>query len=267
MKVLRTKVDRLIKSGKWKGYKGKLKYFIASEYGPEGGRPHYHGIIYGLSKKDGQLITDVWNKGFCYFGDANEKTIVYTSKYCVKPTELQSNPNRKGYFDNEKWMEENGIRRKPFRLMSTKLGANYCDSPKNLRWHFADIFKHNYLRVGKYKKKLPRYIKLKIYTPENLKKYCTTYTAKKNYYEFKNNIIKNDKKYDNINITDNLVNCLGRAQYYRHLADNITSITLSEANAFADIRSSQERENLLIQTRKNGCEEKKDTICNNSTTL
>lgn len=250
MKSLRTKIERLKKKGLWKGYQGPLKYFFTSEYGPEGGRPHYHGIIYGLTKKDANLINEIWNKGFIYLGDANEKTITYCAKYCAKPIELSMYPDRKGYFDNEKWMDDNGIRRKPFRLMSTKLGANYCDNPSNLRFHFRDIFKNNYLRVGKLKKKLPRYFKQKIYTEENLNEYCTTVVAKKEYLKMKNNTIKKDKKYGTTNISYSLINLIGRAQYYRHLDDNIKSYSLSEANINRDIQNAREREDILFQTRR-----------------
>lgn len=68
-------------------------------------------------------------------------------------------PNRGGYFDNDKWMDENGIRRKPFRLCSTKLGVAYCEDVKNLRFHFRDIIGNNYIRVNGLKKKMPRYFK------------------------------------------------------------------------------------------------------------
>lgn len=250
MKSLRTKISRYQKRGIWKGYNGPLKYFFTSEYGPEHGRPHYHGIIYGLTKKDANLINEIWNKGFTYLGDVNEKTIMYCAKYCCKPIECTPYPDRKGYFDNEKWMDDNGIRRKPFRLMSTKLGANYCDSPSNLRFHFRDIFKNNYLRVGKQKKKMPRYFKQKIYTEENLKKYCTSISSLRNYYEMINNVTKNDLKYDNNYRTYNLINAIGRCQYYRHLIDTIESNSLSEDNYLRTNEDARKREDLLIQNRR-----------------
>ena len=129
MRSIRTRINRLKKRGQWRGWQGSIKYFFTSEYGPVGGRPHYHGIIYGLSKHSDtlKLIEEIWNKGFCYIGEVNEKTITYCSKYCVKPVEATLYPERKGYFDNEKWMDEQGIRRKPFRLMSNGLGKAYFE--------------------------------------------------------------------------------------------------------------------------------------------
>lgn len=249
IRLLRQKVNRLKKQGKWTGWQGAIKYFITSEYGPTGGRPHYHGIIYGLTKNDAELITETWNKGFTYFGDANEKTIVYCSKYCCKPTEFSQTPDRKGYFDNERWMEDNGIRRKPFRLMSLKLGASYTEDTQNLRFHFRDIFKNNYIRVGGLKKKLPRYFKLKIYTEDNFHKYCVKRSAKLAYLRMKNNTLKFDKKYGSTNISYDLPNLIGRAQYYRHLISYLSRDKISESDLKRDIQDAREKEFILIKNR------------------
>lgn len=251
MRSLRTKINRLKKRGQWSGWQGAIKYFFTSEYGPQGGRPHYHGIIFGLTKKDANLINEVWSKGFTYLGDANDKTIVYCSKYCVKPTEFQShsNPHRKGYFDNEKWMDEQGIRRKPFRIMSIGLGKSYCEDEKNLRFHFREVFRNNYLRIGKHKKKMPRYFKQKIYTQENFNKYCVHQKAREHFCKTMSDIYKNNIKYGT-NFTNNLINHIGRYQYYRHLADAIKDIALSKADPLRDIQTAREREDLLIQNRR-----------------
>lgn len=176
IKCLKTKINRLKKKGNYKGYKGALKYFIASEYGPGTHRPHYHGILFGLSKKDYDLINESWNRGFIYLGEANAKTIRYTSKYCLKPTEF-SNPNREsGYFNYEKYLDEKGLRRKEFRRMSTKLGANYIESPVNIRYHLKNPFKKQTwtVKLGSFNYKMPRYYKIKLYTKENEEKYGTT---------------------------------------------------------------------------------------------
>lgn len=249
MRSLRNRVKREQKKSNWKGWKGPLKYFIASEYGPEGGRPHYHGIIFGLDKSHSNIINEVWNKGFTYFGEANEKSICYVAKYCVKPTEFQSNPHRKGYFDNERWMEDNGIRRRPFRLMSTKLGASYTENPERLKFHFRNIFKNNYIRVGKCKRKIPRYFKLKIYTDENFSKYCKGNFSLFQYYKGKNKVKKLDKNYGEYNSYD-LPTLIGKYQYYRHLTNDIASYSLSETNIDRDIQSARQKEYLLNETRK-----------------
>ena len=251
MKSLRKAIDTRIKKNKWKGYKGSIKYFFTSEYGPEGGRPHYHGIIYGLNKNRiaYELINGAWRKGFIYLGVANEKTITYCAKYCCKPTELSAYPDRNGYFDNEKWMEDNGIRRKPFRLMSSKLGANYIESPSNLKFHLKDPVKHNYVRQGQIKRRMPRYYKNKIYTKENLEKYCTgaDYIA---YVKQRKNIKKLDKEYGrNLHYYD-ISDVIGRSQYYRHLADTQQKYAVSEDYIQRDIEDAKQRENISIQNRR-----------------
>lgn len=228
MKELRTKISRLQKRGLWKGYNGKLKYFFNSEYGPENGRPHYHGIIYGLSKKDADLITDTWNKGFCYFGEANAKTIRYVSKYCIKPVECTPYPNRKGYFDNERWMDEQLIRRKPFRLMSTKLGANYFESPKNLKFHFKKyhMFKRNYIPCGKFKYRMPRYYKNNIYNS------------------------KNEKDYGYTNFGDYIITAISNYQYKHHITALQQKYANNELDIAADMENAKQKERLLIKSRQ-----------------
>ena len=244
MKSLRGNIDRQIKRGTWKGYKGPLKYFFTSEYGPTGGRPHYHGIIFGITKQDLPLIEQIWHKGFVHVGDVNEKTITYCSKYCLKPMELSLYPERAGYFDNEKWMDDNGIRRKPFRLMSTKLGIGYLNDSQ-LRFHFRDIFMNNYIRVGKIKKKLPRYYKQKIYTEENMKKFGD----RKQLIKLINKTRKNDFKYDLPYYHYDITNIIGRAQYYRHLDNTIENSKISKTDDLRDFQDTRKREDLLVQNR------------------
>lgn len=253
MKRLRKAVDTDIKRGKKKGYQGPLKYFFTSEYGPEGGRPHYHGIIYGLNKNQEayDYINKAWNMGFIYLGVANSKTIKYVSKYCIKPTEFSAFPDRKGYFDNEKWMEDNGIRRKPFRLMSSKLGANYIENPSNVKFHLKRPVEHNYVRVGKFKKKMPRYYKKKIYTKENVEKYLKS--NKDAYKRHISQIIKLrklDKEYGDTLHYYSINDVISRSQYYRHLANTQQKYQASEDYIQRDIEDIKQREYLSLQNRR-----------------
>lgn len=248
MRSLRTNIKRQIDKNKWKGWKGAIKYFFTSEYGPNGGRPHYHGIIYGLTRQDEELIEQIWNKGFVNVGDVNEKTITYVTKYCLKPTEFSAYPDRKGYFDNEKWMDEQGIRRKPFRLMSTGLGSAYFEDRQNLKFHFKDIIKHNYIRVNNIKKKMPRYFKKKIYTDANGEKYCKNY--KRQMAKIISQIHKKDKEYDKPYYYYNIDNAIGRMQYYRHLIDTIEKQQNDENYLTRSDKSAIQREDTLIQSRR-----------------
>lgn len=76
-----------------KEYKFKIKYCICSEYGDEKGRPHYHGILYGIDvpiwdlfKKIFPLIERAWTYGFSYSKPCNRNGLRYVSKYVYKKT-------------------------------------------------------------------------------------------------------------------------------------------------------------------------------------
>lgn len=223
----------------------QIEYFFTSEYGPTGGRPHYHGIIFGLDKSYQDIYERIWRKGFVHVGDCNEATITYCCKYCCKPIEVTKYPDRKGYFDNEKWMDEMGIRRKPFRLMSKNLGLSYCKDRENLKFHFRRIYENSYIRLGKLKKKVPRYMKLKIYTMDNLEKYG----SRKEYINMIREIHKKDKEYGYSYIYYSLDAALGRLKYYRHLADDIKGYEISENYFKRTNEAAEKREYLLTKNR------------------
>ena len=82
----------------------KCRYYIVSEYGDHTHRPHYHGLFFFEQtfedkKKLYDDITESWQNGFCDFGDVEEGSIVYCTKYCLKRCEVPEG------------------REKPFRLM------------------------------------------------------------------------------------------------------------------------------------------------------
>lgn len=80
----------------------RLKYIIVSEYGSLRGRPHYHGILYGLDfpvwelyKDIFPLIDECWGKGFTLSKVCNSNAFSYISKYMYKFQDipLDQNPN------------------------------------------------------------------------------------------------------------------------------------------------------------------------------
>lgn len=92
IKRLRTKIKR-------QGFNGKIKYYIGGEYGPKGGRPHYHIIIIGWQPEDqkywkdsatgypmykSDIIQQTWGKGICTLQPINAKTISYATRYTNK---------------------------------------------------------------------------------------------------------------------------------------------------------------------------------------
>lgn len=75
-------------------YPNTLKKFICcQEYGAVGYRPHYHLLVYGLSKEQIQYLVDDWSKNYgsvdVRFPNTNdayevEKISAYIAKYCNK---------------------------------------------------------------------------------------------------------------------------------------------------------------------------------------
>lgn len=80
----------------------KIRYFLASEYGPSTLRPHYHAIIYGLSLSDfpdlelrgknelkqeffsSEIFRNIWCNGFVSMSDVSWETCAYVARYVVK---------------------------------------------------------------------------------------------------------------------------------------------------------------------------------------
>lgn len=67
----------------------QFKYFICSEYGPRTLRPHYHGVIFGVTEEDfGRYFAPLWRERFgnVVFSsfDATKGGMLYISKYCSK---------------------------------------------------------------------------------------------------------------------------------------------------------------------------------------
>ncbi len=80
----------------------RIRYYCAGEYGPRTHRPHYHGIIYGLSLSDfddlkcfganelkqpyytSPSFEAIWSHGFVQLSDVTYQTCAYVSRYCLK---------------------------------------------------------------------------------------------------------------------------------------------------------------------------------------
>lgn len=61
-----------------------FRHFTIGEYGPENLRPHYHAVIFGLSRYDEVLLTEKWPHGFVKIGDVSDASINYVAGYCCK---------------------------------------------------------------------------------------------------------------------------------------------------------------------------------------
>lgn len=127
----------------------KIRYYLCGEYGEHGHRPHYHIILFGLSKADAErIIPSVWTDGMFHIGDVTFDSAAYVARYCTK---LLTGPKKI-------WYEERNIIPE-FSLMSRKpgIGAEWLKKYGNeVKTH------HNVVMKGR-KMSPPRYYQDKVY--------------------------------------------------------------------------------------------------------
>lgn len=124
----------------------KISYYVVGEYGTRYQRPHYHMIIFGLSRKACyKFIGLTWQNGLIHVGQLTERSINYVCKYHLL----------RGY--NPEGTE------KCFSLSSHYLGKSYVD--KMTSWHNQDLHNRYFYQYYNFKLALPEYYKNKIYNP------------------------------------------------------------------------------------------------------
>lgn len=68
-----------------KEVKRPVRFFACGEYGDESGRPHYHVVLFGVSKVlHGHLLQRIWGHGFVHVGDLNPRSAAYACGYVCK---------------------------------------------------------------------------------------------------------------------------------------------------------------------------------------
>lgn len=139
-------------------YQPKVRYFAVGEYGGKTKRPHYHAVLFNVNR---ELAIEKWsNDGnpightFCVHG--NDATIHYVTKYLVGDDLLY---NRNTFKENNQ--------QTPFRIMSKGLGKAYVNE-KTIKYH-NDSKQIYTLAKGGSKVPLPRWIRQKIFTEDQLK--------------------------------------------------------------------------------------------------
>lgn len=77
---------------------GSVRYFFAGEYGGKFGRPHYHGLLFGIDFSDkvhtstrlgnrlyeSATLSNLWPFGFHSIGDLTFASASYVARYCTK---------------------------------------------------------------------------------------------------------------------------------------------------------------------------------------
>lgn len=143
-----------------KAYKGKLRYFVAGEYGEQTGRPHYHMILYGWEPTDlenlykihhngyynSKWMAELWGMGQIQIAQAVPETYRYVAGYVTKKMYEIDGKKANAYYELGQT--------KPFACMSLKpgLGDHYYQE------HKAEIWRQGYIQCTNGKQaQIPRY--------------------------------------------------------------------------------------------------------------
>lgn len=137
-----------------------LKYYAVGEYGSLNYRPHYHALIFNC--ENSEYFADAWSLGGKSLGNVFVGTCTNrSSAYVLK------------YIDKESWREkvyrhQRDDRVREFSLCSKGLGSSYCQNPEIVAYHRSDLNRNYLVHRGGSKVAMPRYYRLKIFTPEQL---------------------------------------------------------------------------------------------------
>jgi len=132
-----------------------LRYFVLGEYGDHTRRPHYHAVLFSNDVIERQVVHSTWNLGLIRMDSLNPGRAAYVAKYHATPDDTV----------------------KEFRMMSTNpgLGTGYViDADGNVKdderyqWHRKHT-DNGYIRIQGIKYNIPRFIKKKIYSSDELR--------------------------------------------------------------------------------------------------
>lgn len=143
-----------------KAYRGKLRYFVAGEYGEQTARPHYHMILYGWEPTDlenlykihhngyytSKWLANLWGMGQVQIAQAVPETYRYVAGYVTKKMYEIDGKKANAYYELGQT--------KPFACMSLKpgLGDHYYQE------HKAEIWRQGYIQCTNGKRaQIPRY--------------------------------------------------------------------------------------------------------------
>lgn len=143
-----------------KAYKGKLRYFVAGEYGEQTARPHYHMILYGWKPTDlenlykiqhngyytSEWLKGLWGMGQIQIAQAVPQTYRYVAGYVTKKMYEIDGKKANEYYELGQT--------KPFACMSLKPGLG----DKYYQEHKAEIWRQGYIQCTNGKRaQIPRY--------------------------------------------------------------------------------------------------------------
>lgn len=120
-----------------------IKYYACGEYGEKYNRPHYHAIVFGLSKDDSELIKKCWPYGFIKVGTVTYDSARYVADYVDKK------------YNGEKAHEKYAGKQIPFQLQSQGIGRRYAlENAGKLRSDLSIKFRGTTQGINRYYKKI-----------------------------------------------------------------------------------------------------------------
>lgn len=144
----------------------KIRFFMAGEYGDEGGRPHYHACIFGLALPDVRYfrrspsghslftsaeLSDVWGRGFVSVGALTFESAAYTASYINK--KITGKNSRDHYTRVNTETGECHTVKPEFAVMSRRPGIGQTFFGK----YQDEILPRDFCRIGARKTRVPRY--------------------------------------------------------------------------------------------------------------
>lgn len=126
----------------------KVRFFASGEYGEKYKRPHYHLILFNVSRADKPIIERCWTSGFIYIGTVSFDSASYVAKYAVK----KLNGQKKSFYKEHQIEPE-------FGLMSRRPGIGQCF----LDNHEDYMRNHEFVIRKGQKMRVPRFYEDKMY--------------------------------------------------------------------------------------------------------
>lgn len=136
----------------------KFRYFACGEYGENRGRPHYHGVLFGIDFDDKELVSykngnalytsktlqKSWKYGFVTVGSVSYASCRYVASYVMKRCQTRE----------EALYHEYTGKQSEFGLMSMKPGLGY----DYLKKHWSDFYNIGRVQVtDKFSIGIPKY--------------------------------------------------------------------------------------------------------------
>lgn len=142
----------------------RVRFYMAGEYGEQGGRPHYHACLFGWDADDrvymgkgesgeklysSETLDKLWTHGRTSIGDVTFQSAAYVARYIVQKV---TGHNARAHYARE---DEEGKYSLPpeFNKMSLKpgIGAGW------LQKYTADVYPHDYVVINSKEARPPKY--------------------------------------------------------------------------------------------------------------